>query len=254
MTSRLFKILITFSALICLATIALWLRGHYARDSLWYSTDTMRYSIHSYRGRIWLWSLSIAPDSSAMVWTTRRRIRTGFQVDSVSDSWYAPFVGPRKGIVLETDFTEAPRGWSTPKQAVARLPLRQHGHLVSQGPASAGLSHRKLARYLHPPLGHYHSYGNTSDDRHRAVDAKSPSSPRQSLPQMRLRPPRHPQPLPRMRPRAQTRSITRRRSPAPFIGHTNNPPITLHEDRMRIPLPRWLAIDVMPHPLQLLQR
>jgi hypothetical protein len=114
MTSRLFKILITFSALICLATIALWLRGHYARDSLWYSTDTMRYSIHSYRGRIWLWSLSIAPDSSAMVWTTRRRIRTGFQVDSVSDSWYAPFVGPRKGIVLETDFTEAHRGWSVP--------------------------------------------------------------------------------------------------------------------------------------------
>jgi hypothetical protein len=117
MKSRLLKFLTIISALFCLATITLWIRGHYARDGLWYSTDTMRYSIHSYRGQIWLWSLSIAPNPSAMVWTTPTRIRTGLQVDSVSDSWYAPYIGPRKGILLETDFTEAPTGWTTrPRQ------------------------------------------------------------------------------------------------------------------------------------------
>ena len=59
--------------------IALWSRGHYA---------------------------------SAMVWTTPKRITTGFQVDSVADSWYAPFIGKTKGILLEKDFTDAPWGWS----------------------------------------------------------------------------------------------------------------------------------------------
>ena len=112
MKSRLFKILTTLSALLCLATLVLWIRGHYARDGLWYSTDTMRYSIHSYRGRVWLWSLSIAPDPTAMVWTTPAHIRTGFQIDSVADSWYAPYISPSKGVLLETDFTNAPRGWS----------------------------------------------------------------------------------------------------------------------------------------------
>ncbi|HEV8291352.1 MAG TPA: hypothetical protein VGP94_05495 [Tepidisphaeraceae bacterium] len=113
MKSRLFKILATFSALLCLATTALWIRGHYARDGIWYSTDSMRYSVHSYRGRIWFWSLSIAPDPSAMVWATPLRISTGFQVDSVSDSWYAPYIIPNRGVQLETDFAEAPGGWSS---------------------------------------------------------------------------------------------------------------------------------------------
>jgi len=105
------RCLVALSALLCLAAITLWIRGHYARDGLWYSTDTMRYSIHSYRGRIWLWKLSIAPNPSAMVWSTPLRMSTGLQVDSVSDSWYAPYVHPGKGVVLETDFTEAPAGW-----------------------------------------------------------------------------------------------------------------------------------------------
>jgi hypothetical protein len=109
-----YRFLIALSALFCLATLALWIRGHYARDGLWYSTDSMRYSIHSYRGRIWFWTLSIAPDPTAMVWTTPLHIGTGFEVDSVSDSWYAPYIGPGKGIVLETDFTEAPAGWNPP--------------------------------------------------------------------------------------------------------------------------------------------
>src|SRR6476646_3316334 len=112
MKSRVLTILTVVCALLCLATLFLWIRGRYARDGLWYSTDTMRYSIHSYRGRIWLWSLSIAPDPSAMVWGSRIRMSKGFQVDSVADSWYGPYVGPSKGVHLETDFTEAPGGWS----------------------------------------------------------------------------------------------------------------------------------------------
>ena len=113
MKSRLFRFLAILSALLCLAAMFLWIRGHYARDGVWYSTDTMRYSIHSYRGRIWVWSLSITPNPSAMVWTTPTRIRTGFQIDSVADSWYAPYIRPGKGVVLETDFTDAPRAWSS---------------------------------------------------------------------------------------------------------------------------------------------
>jgi hypothetical protein len=112
MKSRLFGFLAIFSALLCLATLFVWIRGHYARDGLWYSTDTMRYSIHSYRGRIWLWTLSIAPNPTAIVWSSPLHMSTGFQVDSVADSWYGPYIGPSKGVRLETDFTEAPGGWS----------------------------------------------------------------------------------------------------------------------------------------------
>jgi len=113
------RCLVALSALLCLATISLWIRGHYARDGLWYSTDSMRYSIHSYRGRIWLWKLSIAPNPSAMVWSTPLRMSTGLQVDSVSDSWYAPYTGKviGKTISLGNDIIDAPGGWSaTSKQ------------------------------------------------------------------------------------------------------------------------------------------
>lgn len=110
MKSRLVWSVAALSALLFLATIFLWIRGYYARDSLWYSTDSMRYSIHSYRGRIWLWKLSIAPNPSAMVWGSRVRMSTGLQVDSVADSWYAPYTGKAlvKTISLESDFVDAP--------------------------------------------------------------------------------------------------------------------------------------------------
>ena len=112
MRSRLLKFLTIVSALLFLLTLTLWVRGHYARDSLWYSTDSMRYSIHSYRGRIWLWSLSIAPDPSATVWLTRLKINSGLQFDSVSDSWYAPYTAVSRGVNIEVNFTEAPaQGW-----------------------------------------------------------------------------------------------------------------------------------------------
>ena len=109
-----FQFLVALSALLCLATVALWIRGYRARDGVWYSTDSMRYSIHSYRGRIWAWTLSIAPSPTAMVWATPLRMSRGLQVDSVLDSWYAPYIIPGRGVVLETDFTEAPRGWGSP--------------------------------------------------------------------------------------------------------------------------------------------
>ncbi len=105
---RLAALVTIFSALVCLAALTLWIRGHYARDGLWYSTDTMRYSIHSYRGRVWFWKLSIAPTPSASVWGTPLRMSTGLQIDSVNDSWYAPFVGKVKSINVEKDFVDAP--------------------------------------------------------------------------------------------------------------------------------------------------
>ncbi len=108
MSSRLLKFFTIISALLCFATLFLWIRGHYARDGLWYSTDTMRYSIHSYRGRIWFWKLSIAPTPSASVWGTPLRMSTGLQIDSVNDSWYAPYTGKVKSISLEDDFVDAP--------------------------------------------------------------------------------------------------------------------------------------------------
>ena len=37
---------------------ALWARGDWARDGIWYTSDTARYSLHTYRGRIWYWQLS----------------------------------------------------------------------------------------------------------------------------------------------------------------------------------------------------
>ncbi|HEV8605481.1 MAG TPA: hypothetical protein VGQ99_08960 [Tepidisphaeraceae bacterium] len=105
------RFLTILSALLCLATAFLWIRGHYARDGIWYSTDSMRYSLHSYRGRIFAWTLSVAPNPTAMVWSTPLKMGTGFQLDSVADSWYAPYIGPSKGINLETDFLEVPSAW-----------------------------------------------------------------------------------------------------------------------------------------------
>ena len=116
MKSHSLRFLTVISPLLLLVTAFLWIRGHYARDGIWYSTDSMRYSIHSYRGRIWLWSLSIAPDPSAMVWGSNIHMSKGFQVDSVADSWYGSYIGPSKGVQLETDFTEAPGGWSGSSQ------------------------------------------------------------------------------------------------------------------------------------------
>ena len=37
-----YRLLIGFSILLCLATIALWIRGYHSRDGVWYSTDSMR--------------------------------------------------------------------------------------------------------------------------------------------------------------------------------------------------------------------
>src|SRR5437773_4079443 len=101
-----FKAAVIFSAVLMLATAGLWLRGYSARDGIWYSTDQMRYSIHSYRGRIFVWTLSIAPDPSAGTWATPTKIRRGWVVDSVPDSWYAPYVKGAKNVNLERDFTD----------------------------------------------------------------------------------------------------------------------------------------------------
>jgi hypothetical protein len=105
----LMRIALAISLLLMLASAVLWVRGYFARDGVWYSTNDMRYSLHSYRGRIFIWTLSIAPNPSAMTWSTPAKMGLGWVIDSVPDSWYAPYIGKGKSIHLDTYFTEAPR-------------------------------------------------------------------------------------------------------------------------------------------------
>ena len=103
-----FKSAVILSVLLMLATAGLWVRGYFARDGIWHSTEQMRYSLHSYRGRIFVWTLSVAPNPSAMTWATPTKMGRGWVVDSVPDSWYAPYVTRPKGVNLEADISDAP--------------------------------------------------------------------------------------------------------------------------------------------------
>ncbi|MGB7158498.1 MAG: hypothetical protein WBD40_10565 [Tepidisphaeraceae bacterium] len=108
MRSRPLRLLTICSILLFVMTIALWARGYFARDGLWYTPDSTRYGLHSYRGRIWAWTLTVAPGPTAMVWTSPAKMRAGFVWDSAPDSWYDQFIGFRKGPDLDRDFLNAP--------------------------------------------------------------------------------------------------------------------------------------------------
>lgn len=88
MKCKLVTIGVITSLLVCLAIIALWARGYWMRDSVWYSTDTKRYSLHSYRGQIWFWTLTVTPSPTGFVWTTQARMRAGWLWDSTPDTFY----------------------------------------------------------------------------------------------------------------------------------------------------------------------
>ena len=98
------------STLLFLSIIFLWLRARHARDGLWYTTDSTRYSLHSYRGRVWFWTLSAVPTPTATVWPTPATIGPGFVVDSAPDAWYDQFnqLTPPRGPRLPQDFLDAP--------------------------------------------------------------------------------------------------------------------------------------------------
>jgi hypothetical protein len=92
------------------ASLAMWARGYRARDGVWYSTDTTRYGLHSYRGRAWLWTLDVAPMPTAMVWTTPVRIGPGWTRDSAPDSWYDRFASLGPMSLRAEDLLDAPFG------------------------------------------------------------------------------------------------------------------------------------------------
>jgi hypothetical protein len=108
MTRRLLNVLVLPSLLLCVASTVLWVRGGWARDGVWYTRDSVRYSLHTYRGRIWFWTLSPPNYPTASVWATKARMGPGLVWDSVADSWYDPFRGRPKGVRLPEDFLDAP--------------------------------------------------------------------------------------------------------------------------------------------------
>ncbi len=89
--SRLFLIAVSLSLLLLLATLALWARGYSARDGVWYSNDRARYSLQTYRGRIWYWELSGGHVTSDYVWNTPTKLHAGWVWDSAPNSYYDRF-------------------------------------------------------------------------------------------------------------------------------------------------------------------
>ena len=91
------------------ATLALWIRGHHARDGVWYTTASTRYGVHNYRGHILLWRLSVAPTPTAMAWASPAKLRAGLVWDSTPDTWYEQFRNHPMGITPAEVF-DAPAG------------------------------------------------------------------------------------------------------------------------------------------------
>jgi hypothetical protein len=99
---------VSLSLLLCSSISFLWIRGQFARDSIWYTPSNTRYSIHSHRGKIWLWSLTAVPTPTAMVWTSPARMQPGLVFDSAPDSWYDQFAGNPMWTLLPKDLDDTP--------------------------------------------------------------------------------------------------------------------------------------------------
>jgi hypothetical protein len=112
-------ILTVVLVLTSLAAGALWLRSYFARDGIWYATQTTRYGLHAYRGRVWFWWLTAKPTPTATVWATPAPIGEGWTWDSVSDKWYDQFPRGPRGIQLPSEFLDAPaQGGGTDRGAL----------------------------------------------------------------------------------------------------------------------------------------
>src|SRR5262245_26034092 len=108
MKSRLFHLSVGLSLLLFAATLALWARGYWARDGIWYSTATTRYSMQTYRGRVWCWELSGGRAALDGVWNTPTNLHSGWVWDSTPDSYYDQFRNDRKwGSVTPEQYTIA---------------------------------------------------------------------------------------------------------------------------------------------------
>ena len=108
MKRRLLNLLTALSLLLCVAMLVLWVRSSRRRDGIWYTTGSARYSLHSYRGRVWAWSLAPPNYPTASVWPTPAKMGPGLVWDSAPDAWYDPFIGRGKGVRLPEDFLDAP--------------------------------------------------------------------------------------------------------------------------------------------------
>jgi hypothetical protein len=108
------------AVLLLAAVLGMWVRGYWARDGIWYSTDSTRYGLHSYRGRAWFWRLDVAPGPTAMVWTTPVKMDRGFVHDSAPDSWYAQFASLGPFSLRPDQLLEAPFGGGGGGAAVDR--------------------------------------------------------------------------------------------------------------------------------------
>jgi hypothetical protein len=110
MRRRTTKITWAFAILFFAVTITIWTRGYYARDGLWYTTESTRYGVHNYRGQVLLWRLTVAPTPTAMTWVSPAKMGTGFVWDSTPDTWYDQFRNHPMGIAPAEVFENAPVG------------------------------------------------------------------------------------------------------------------------------------------------
>ena len=82
------NVALCFSLLLFLGTLFLWIRSRSRRDGIWYNTDTARYSVHSFHGRIWFWRLTGGRVATDYVWATPAKLHPGVVWDSTPDSYY----------------------------------------------------------------------------------------------------------------------------------------------------------------------
>lgn len=88
MKRLIFNLTVCVFLLLFLGTLFLWVRGRSVRDGIWYTTDTVRYSVHSSHGRIWFWRLTGGRVATDYVWATPAKLHPGFVWDSTPDSYY----------------------------------------------------------------------------------------------------------------------------------------------------------------------
>jgi hypothetical protein len=102
------RIFTIVSAMLLAATVVSWFRSYSVREGFWYSTDATRYGLHSHRGRVLAWSLSVAPNATAMTWASPAEMDRGFVHDATPIAWYDQFDGNPMATGLRNEFFVAP--------------------------------------------------------------------------------------------------------------------------------------------------
>ena len=113
------RILVVISGVFCLALTGFWVRSYWARDGVWYSTAAVRYGVHSHRGQVLFWRLTVAPDVKAMAWSSPARMEGGFVLDVTPARWYDQFDAHPKATGLRDEFFVAPLNGGTVDRGAA---------------------------------------------------------------------------------------------------------------------------------------